>query len=40
MNEFPKFNYLKGRNVHLKDKCFPKDIKFGDKMSHSQKAHC
>ena len=33
-------NYLKGRNVHLKDNYLPRDVKFGDNMSHSQKAHC
>ena len=27
-----------GRNIHLKDKYIPRDVKFGDKMSHSQKA--
>ena len=24
-----------GRNVHLKDEYLPRDVKFGDKMSHS-----
>ena len=25
------------RNIHLKDKYIPRDVKFGDKMPHSQK---
>ena len=25
-----------GRNIHLKDKDIPMDVKFGDKMPHSQ----
>ena len=33
-------NYQKGRKVHLKDNYLPRDVKFGDKMSRSQKAHC
>ena len=33
-------NYWKGRNVHLKDGYLLRDVKFWDKMSHSQKAYC
>ena len=33
-------NYQKSRNVHLKDNYLLRDVKFGDNVSHSQKAHC